>query len=407
MYRATAPKIGLVDPIRTAKAFIPELERRAVDFVIIESGLAPPTQGARDVLRAPSLDAMAEQLRRLKVTHIIGCVDPSITYADDLCAQIGAPFNGLRLSEARRNKARMNEALRRAGLRVPAQLEASSRSELVSWLATVALPVVIKPVASGGTDNVHLCASVEEAARCFDLIIDRKNLMGGHNTSVLAQEYIDGTEYVIDCVSFDGQHIPIELFEYEKGTHNGRAFVYEKERYLRFEHPYSERLRAFAVAALEALEFRVGASHMEVKINARGEIVFIEVGARLHGADVFKMVRDTRADGRSQLDYALDAVLGRPPPAVAYETARDGVRVYIISHQEGRVVGIRNFDEIERLQSYARTELNVAIGAVIGKTTDLSNDVGFIDLAHADPATLQRDERRLDEILHAGVLVYE
>lgn len=407
MYRSTALKIGLVDPIRTAKAFIPELERRGVDFVIIESGLAPPTQSAHEVLRAPSIDTMAEQLRRLKVTHIIGCVDPSITYADSLCAQIGAPFNGLRLSEARRNKARMNEALRRAGLRVPAQFETSSRNELAAWLATVALPVVLKPVASGGTDNVHLCASADDVLRCFDLIMDRKNLMGGHNTSVLAQEYIDGTEYVIDCVSFDGQHIPIELFEYQKGTHNDRAFVYEKERYLRFEHPYSERLRAFALTALDALEFRVGASHMEVKINSKEEIVFIEVGARLHGADVFKMVRDTRADGRSQLDYALDAVLGCPPPAVAYETARDGVRVYIISHEEGRVVGMRNFDQIERLPSYSRTELNVQVGAVVTKTTDLSNDIGFIDLANADPTTLQRDESRLDEILRAGVLVYE
>jgi biotin carboxylase len=399
-------KIGLVDPVRTAKAFIPELERRGVEFVIVESGLAPPIETTHEIVRALTIDAMAEELRKRKVTQIIGCVDPSITYADRLCALVGVPFNGLRLSEARRNKARMSEALAKAGVRVPAQFEASRREELSAWVAKVQLPVVLKPVASGGTDNVHLCATGEDALRCFDLVHDKKNLLGGHNVSVLAQEYIDGTEYVIDCVSFDGVHVPIELFEYEKGTHNQRAFVYEKERYLRFEHPRAEELCAFARNALDALEFRVGASHMEVKLNSKGEIVFIEVGARLHGADVFNLVRDTRADGKSQLDYAIDAMLGHPPPPARYESARDGVRVYIISRRAGRIIGIE-LDEVERMPSYARTDLNVKIGTVIAATTDLSNDVGFIDLTHADPVILQRDEARLDAILRAGVVVYE
>lgn len=396
-------KIGLVDPVRTAKAFIPELRRREIDFVVIESGLMGTLEG-EDVVRAPSIDLVAEALRAGGVTHVVGCVDPSITYADRLSAELGLSFSGLRRSEARRNKAMMAAAVRAAGLRVPKQREIHSEAELRAHLAAFVLPVVVKPVASGGTDNVHLCSTLDEAVAAYGAIFEQRNLMGEINRSVLVQEYIDGIEYVVDSVSFGGVHVPIDFFEYQKGTHNGRAFVYEKERFLRFEDDRSTRLWPFAQRVLDALEFRVGAGHMELKIDSRGEIVFIEIGPRLNGGDIFKIVRDTRADGKSQLDFAIDAAIGAPPPSASYRSAREGVRVYVIAEREGRLVGFDHLEEIEALASYTRTQWFVELGTHISRTTDMSSDVGWIDLTSADPVSLAADERRLDQILRRGVL---
>src|SRR4051812_25314341 len=119
------PKIGLVDPIRTSRALVHELRRRGVEHVVVESGLVgalPDDLGPVVRVDGPA-HAMAAQLRKLGVTQVVGCVDPSILYADQLCALLGVPFSGLRSSEARRNKAKMNDAIRAAGLRAPWQFE--------------------------------------------------------------------------------------------------------------------------------------------------------------------------------------------------------------------------------------------------------------------------------------------
>jgi L-amino acid ligase len=165
--------LGLVDPVHSGpKRFIPELERRNVDYRVIESGIVagvPEFAGTsgRLVQAAPSVEAMAEQLRRLGVTHLIGCIEPSLAYAEQLCAQMGLPSNGLRLSEARLNKALMTEALRKADIRVPRQLETAQLDDLLAWVDAHECPVVLKPLNSGGTDNVYLCHSVAEVEEHF------------------------------------------------------------------------------------------------------------------------------------------------------------------------------------------------------------------------------------------------
>ena len=405
----TKPIIGLVDPVRTAKAFLHELQRINVPFVIIESGLLGilPNMAGCIIRATPTIEMMAEQLRKHKITHLLGCVDPSITYADRLCAQLGLPFNGLRLSEARRNKVLMNEAVRKAHLRTPHQFETDHFDDLAAWLRHVVYPIVIKPVSSGGTDNVYLCESDSQAEDYFHRIYGLRNLMGAINTSVLAQEYIDGVEYAIDCVSYNGIHTPTDMFQYQKGTHNGRAFIYEKERFLRADDPISERLRVFAQEALDALEFRTGPSHMEVKLTSNNEIVFIEVGPRLSGDDTHKLVQITRADGKSQLEYTIEAVLGNSSPDPMYKTAKEGVRVHVISSGAGYLKNWKHCDRIESLASYTHMSLHVEIGAPVARTTDQTNGAGWIDLTNADSAMLQDDERRLDEILRDGIMVFE
>jgi hypothetical protein len=409
MMTRTEQLVGLVDPIRTAKSLLYELKSRNVAFVIVESGLAgKPLNVSGDIINAaPNVQAMAESLRKIGVTHLIGCVDPSITYTDRLCAEMGLPFNGLRLSEARRNKVLMNEAVRKAGLRVPFYFETNELASLRHWLSHVSYPIVAKPVLSGGTDNVYLCKSPDHAVDCFYKIYGSKNLMGIMNQSVLFQEFVDGTEYAVDTVSFNGMHILIDVFQYQKGPYNGRDFIYEKERYLRSENPISNQLQVFVRKALDALEFRTGASHMEVKINSRDEIVFIEVGPRLNGDDTHKLVQDTRADGRSQVEYTIDSILGLPWPEPKYETAKEGLRVHLISSDEGHLKGLLHLDDIRALQSFRRMNLNVEVGQTIAKTVDLSSDAGWIDLASADFELLKNDERRLDGIIKNGVFMVD
>lgn len=64
----------------------------------------------------------------------------------------------------------------------------------------------MKPVQSAGTDDVFLCSNADEAEVAFTRILGKRNGLGLINEAVLAQEFLQGKEYVIDKVSKDGAH---------------------------------------------------------------------------------------------------------------------------------------------------------------------------------------------------------
>ena len=52
------------------------------------------------------------------------------------------------------------------------------------------------------------------------------NSLGCVNEGVLVQEYLQGTEYVVDSVSRDGVHKVTAIWEYDKRSVNDANFVY-------------------------------------------------------------------------------------------------------------------------------------------------------------------------------------
>jgi biotin carboxylase len=63
---------------------------------------------------------------------------------------------------------------------------------------------VVKPNESAGTDSVFLCHSPLEVQNAFATIHGHANGLGHQNDGALCQEFLQGTEFVIDGVSRDG-----------------------------------------------------------------------------------------------------------------------------------------------------------------------------------------------------------
>ena len=124
---------------------------------------------------------------------------------------MGLRSNGEAGSLARRNKYHMGEKVRAAGVRAVKQQLCSNVNELTHFLDELSLTkgqlkCVVKPVQSAGTDDVYLCSSKEEALAAFKVIAGKRNGVGLINEGALAQEFLEGKEYVIDKVSRDGVH---------------------------------------------------------------------------------------------------------------------------------------------------------------------------------------------------------
>jgi hypothetical protein len=118
------------------------------------------------------------------VAVVAGC-ETGVLLADRLAKLLSLPGNGLPQSAARRNKYLMGERVRSAGLRAVRQAYARVRGDVIEFCTTLAsemaprpLSVVVKPVESAGSDDVHLCSSTEEALARFSDIIGKRNQLG-------------------------------------------------------------------------------------------------------------------------------------------------------------------------------------------------------------------------------------
>jgi hypothetical protein len=73
---------------------------------------------------------------------------------------------------------------------------------------------------------VFCCTSEEEVKKGFDKINGAINGLGVVNEGVLIQEFLEGTEYVVDTVSRDGVSKVTAIWEYDKRHVNDQFNVY-------------------------------------------------------------------------------------------------------------------------------------------------------------------------------------
>jgi biotin carboxylase len=244
-----------------------------------------------------------------EVVAVIAGAETGVEVADLLSEHLKVRTNGTALSECRRNKYLMGETIRSAGIRSVKQVYATKWSDITNFLQTLNLEifkVIVKPVDSAGSEDVTLCLSWNEVKIAFGNIIGKVNGLGLVNKAVLVQEYLEGTEYVVDCVSRDGEHKVVAIWEYDRRSVNGASFVCYGQRLMQPSEPRFEELIAYQRKVITALGVKHGATHGEVKW-CRGEPVLVEVGARCHGLEGFWIPLADRTLGYNQAQVVVDS----------------------------------------------------------------------------------------------------
>ncbi len=305
--------------------------------------------------------------------------------------------NGIELSSCRRNKYKMDAILDSVGIRVPAYIKASSVAEVFIWAREhnfIHKGVVIKPLNSGGTDGVIACFNEEEIQTAIESNLGKKNKYGFVNTEILAQEFLLGTEYVIDTVSKRGKHTVTNICQYKKAQKNG-SFVYDYYDFLTENGVIQSELAEYTFKVLDGLGIKNGPAHSEVMYIESGPCL-IETGARMHGgAGIIPACR--LATGKSQLDLTLDLFLENittpEKNSIGYHLERFTRIVILIPYFDGVVSGLdANLEKIKSLASFKIIKCSVGIGGPLEKTIP-----GLIVLSHDSFKQLEQDYEKIRE----------
>lgn len=197
---------------------------------------------------------------------------PTVIYVAN---KMGLVHNSLECQMLTENKFSMRNAFKKAGLPTPGYLLIYTPELLAN--IDLKYPLIVKPVDSGGSKGVNKVNTPEELMHAY---IEAKD--NSRTYRVIVEEFIDGREFSVEYISYKGHHYCLQITD--KKTSGAPHFIEMAHHQPANIGPdVAQRIRDMVEKALTALKIENSASHTEIKLNSKGELYIIEIGARMGG----------------------------------------------------------------------------------------------------------------------------
>lgn len=259
-------------------------------------------------------------------------IDAIVTAATDkplvmmarIAEKYGFPFYSVKTAQWSTDKFQMKQRFMEGG--VPCAKGRLVKS--VSEVEDFEYPVIIKPRDNSGSRGVKLCRSKEELEASMIEAFEVSKL-----DTVLVDEFIEGPEYSIESLHYDGKSEVIQFTE-KKTT----EFPYNVElghiQPANISEENQQKIREIVAKIGKALYFENCPSHTELKINSRG-IYVIETSPRL-GGDYITSTLTPLSTGVNLEDQLLHIALGDEIEIEPKQVQYSGVRFF--AFEEGLVI---------------------------------------------------------------------
>ncbi|HEX4790982.1 MAG TPA: ATP-grasp domain-containing protein [Actinospica sp.] len=399
---AHAPAVAIVDAYASATRLAAAFDDAGYACVRVQSSREVPavyrsdvdlTRYTGNIVHDEDFDATVAALAAVRPVAVIAGGEQGVEFADRLGEALGLDNgNGTELSYARRSKHAQTEVVARAGLATARQLVVTDPGQLVRWHREIGGRIVVKPVRSARNDGVSFCDTPEDSAAAYRAITGTRSVFGVPNEGVVAQEYLTGTEYVVNTVSCRGRHRATDVWRYTKINVNGVADRINGVVSLPEDDHRRDALTAYSFAVLDALQIRYGPVHLEIMLTPDGPRL-VEAGARLCGADVARYAQ--LATGESQVERTVQAYVD-PEKFLAdldspYRLRHHAAMAFLAAPVRGILRGYPLMGLVEALESYHDRSVKVTPGARLHRTVDDSSEPLMIGLVNPDPAALEKD----------------
>ncbi len=347
-----------------------------------------------DPLSAEDVLAGVDELRRRhgQPFRIIGILEALMVQMAQARERFGVAGTRAETAALFRDKARMKDALRAAGLPVARHRLVTSQDDARAFAREVGFPMVLKPPAGMGAKATFRVGSEEALLRAVvGMRVDAAS-------PVLAEEFLRGREFSLETVTLGGRPRVHSISHYlppclEVLENAWMQWVCLLPREL--DDPLYERAREMGFRAIEALGLDEGMTHMEWFERADGSLAIGEIAQRPPGANISYMtglahgIDPYRAWARAVVDGELDAPWDRK---FAVGCA------FLRGSGHGRIVSVTGLHEAHEAVSGLIQEAKLpTIGAT--KADSYEGD-GYVVVRHEQTAIVERALKTLIETIH-------
>ena len=223
-----------------------------------------------------------------------------------LARRLGLSTTAAEALQGCRNKHTSRSLFARHG--VPSATSVSLRSEHEAAVAArrIGFPVVLKPAAHAGSMGVIRVDHADQLPAAY-AVAAHTAARGVESSQVLVEEYLDGPEVSVECVTRHGQTTVVAV---TRKTVAMAPHFEELAHVVDANDPLLATVAPAAVAALDALGVTDGVSHVELRL-VDGRPRLIEVNARIAGDMISHLVH--LATGVDLARAAADVASGRTP----------------------------------------------------------------------------------------------
>lgn len=171
---------------------------------------------------------------------------------------------------------------------------------------TLCFPLIVKPLDRSGSRGISKVHNINE------LIIAIDNAKKeGFEKKVLIEEFAEGKEYSVECLSWKGEHSLLQItLKYTTGSPNFIETAHLEPAPVGEE--LKNKIRNVVFHALNSLGVEYGASHSEIKIDDNGNIKIIEIGARM-GGDLIGSHLVKLTTGVDFVEEVINIAVGKKP----------------------------------------------------------------------------------------------
>jgi len=339
-----------------------------------------------------------EETKGYKVLAVFAGSEPGVIVAEILQDAFKVRGNGSETSIYRRSKYAMHERLREVGLRAATQTIATNAEDCLTWQKEHGRwPIILKPSLSAATTGLYWCHNEEDVRFAFEASLGEASFTGdGIVQELLCQEFLNGTEYIVNCVSHEGRHIVTAIWIYakernpENNTINAGGSILLDGR-----GEVQDKLRKYVLQVLTALHFKNGPSHNEIMM-VDGEPCLVEVNARLAGlrGPIFAELATGFGDHQLTVDIFLNNARTFEQLYASnyiYTRKKACAEMLLMSPVEGILQRNIPFDEFKKLRSYYDSVQHYKVGDRILITRTLTTNAGIIMLMSSIDEQMQSD----------------
>ncbi|MYQ46826.1 ATP-grasp domain-containing protein [Streptomyces sp. SID4985] len=237
-----------------------------------------------------------------------------------LARALDLPANSVEVMRACRNKATARSLFARHGVPSAASVEARTLPEATRAVSSLGYPAVIKPAAFASSIGVIRVDHPEELPAAFAFASAGAS-RSREDTGVLVEEYLDGPEVSVECVTAHGVTTAVAVTRKHLGP---EPYFDETGHTVDAADPLLPQVAPGAAAAVKALGITDGVQHVEMRL-VDGRPRLIEVNARIGGDMIGHLVR--LATGIDLSQAAADVACGKTPDLTPTRHGAAGIRM--------------------------------------------------------------------------------
>lgn len=273
------------------------------------------------------------------------------------------------------NKFAMRNFCKAHGLPCPENQLCTTVAEAEAFFDQLRAPIIIKPLDSCSSRGVFTIYQKEDINHLFQKSLS----FSKSEKAVLAERYIEGTEFTVDGIKTPGKHYSLAISEKRHFAHNPNVActLYFSHKNENFDYT---RLSEQNDMLVEQSPLDWGLTHAEYKFE-NGVFYLIEIGAR-GGGNLISSHIVPYLSGVDNYQYLLDCCMGNIMSPSFHISEQYKERCAVLQFFEapeggGIVDHINGLEFLERTPQIAMYQLNFSIGDRIADAATDSDRVGF------------------------------